>query len=283
MSLEAIRIAAAHEALPEGTARAFLAREEYFQSSPMHPAWEKQYDSAGIGFVVSGMFHYHGQAGKITAVPGTVLFSNCDECCNIHHLDNLGIRRLAVWYDKEFLEKLADAHELSERRFRYVALPPGKIATAMFTQLLALVRGWGDVEDIACTLAVAALSAHGVRGSGRGVSARDRARIISAVRHIENAYAEECSVDKLAGICGLSRYHFMRLFKAVTGQSANQYVINTRLRAAVFRIVETDQAFSDIALGVGFNDISHFNSCFRMVFDCAPRQMRKRPAPLSRI
>ncbi len=281
MSLEAIQTETVHEAQPGGPSRAFLAREECFQSSPSHPVWEKQYDSAGISFVISGTFDYHSQVGKITAVPGTVVFNNCDEYCSIHHLNNFGIRRLAVWYDKGFLEKLAEAHELSEKQFRFVALQPGKVATNMFIQLLALVKGWGDVEDIAYTLAVAALTAQGERGFARGVSGRDRGRIISAVRHIENSYCEECSVDRLAGISGLSRDYFMRLFKAVTGQSANQYVINTRLRAAALRIVETDEPFSDIALGVGFNDISHFNTCFRMIFDCAPRQMRRRRLALA--
>ena len=251
----------------------FLAREEH--CNHLARSWERQYDKAGIGMVISGRFDYCSQTGSVTGVPGTIVFGNAGEYFKVHHFDDVDIRRLVVWYDWAFLELIADACGLHEPRFPSAALPPGRMASAMFARMRELVHGWDESEDAAFSLAQAALTIKHEDHSDQAISNRDRQRVLSVVNHIEQAYFEPCSVDALANISGLSRYHFMRLFKAVTGQSANQYVINTRLRAAAARITETSAPVSAIAFDVGFNDVSHFNTCFRTMFGRTPRQMRK--------
>lgn len=244
-------------------------------SNALQPVREKQYDRAGIGAVISGGFDYRGQTGAANGVPGTVFFGNLGEHFSVEYLDSEYTNRLVVWFRNEFLENVAEAYDLKDSRFRVVAIPPGKSALGLLAKMKALARGSHDSEDVACALVAAALTVCDDPQRSKAISNRDRQRIFSVVRFIGSAFGESCSVETLASVSGLSRYHFMRLFKAVTGQSANQYVINTRLRAAVARITETKAPISEIALDVGFNDISHFNTCFRAMFDCTPRQMRK--------
>jgi AraC-like DNA-binding protein len=66
------------------------------------------------------------------------------------------------------------------------------------------------------------------------------------------------------------------VFSAIVGESPNQYLINTRVRAAADRLTGTTAPIAQIAFDVGFNDISHFYSRFRDAFGCAPRQWRLR-------
>lgn len=252
----------------------YLAREECCTLASC-PKWERQYDKAGIGVVISGWCEYRAQTGTVMGVPGTIVLGNFGEYFRVRHLESQAVRRLVVWFDRAFLEGVAEAHGLEEPRFGVVSRPPGKSASSMFARMQSLVRGSSDSEDIAYSLAAGAMTIKAERDFSSGISSRDRQRILSAVSYIESAFYEPCSVDELARISGLGRFHFMRLFKAVTGQSANQYVINTRLRAAAGRIAESNTPVSEIALDVGFNDISHFNTCFRASFDCTPRQMRK--------
>ena len=100
------------------------------------------------------------------------------------------------------------------------------------------------------------------------------ARIAAVVRYIERHYAEPCSLRNLAVMAGLSRFHFLRLFRAATGVSPHQYIIALRLRAAAERLRSTAEPVTSIALDVGFNDLSHFNLLFRRSFGVAPRQWR---------
>jgi AraC-like DNA-binding protein len=256
--------------------RSYLARVEQSIADGRDRPWDKMYGKTGIGIMLSGWCEYRSQTGHVTGVPGTIFFGNQDEHFTGRYLGAPGIRRLAIWYDNDFLEKIADACGIDRPRFSVAALPPGKPAYGIFRDMLALIVGSGDVEYIASSLAETALLFGRESKSCPRISDRDRKRILSAVRHIDSDFFESCSVDALAAITGFSRYHFMRLFKTVTGQSANQYVIATRLRAAAVRIAETKAPVSDIAFDVGFNDISHFNTYFRAAFACSPRQLRNR-------
>lgn len=249
---------------------AYVTREEQCISDTQ-PVWHKQYDRAAIGFVLSGWFDYYAQSGRAMAVPGTMLFGNSGEQFSVRHLDSLGNRRLVVCYDQTFLEDIAEACDVDQPRFPAVALPPGKKATALFAQL----QTHRDNEDAACALAAFALAPKEEPDCPQMISPKDRRRILSVVGYLEDAFSLPCTVADLAGISGLGRYRFMRLFKAVTGQSVNQYVIAARLRTAVARITQTKAPISEIALDVGFNDLSHFNCCFRSTFNSTPRQMRK--------
>lgn len=106
----------------------------------------------------------------------------------------------------------------------------------------------------------------------RAAEAR-RVRDVAAV--IDARPAEALSLSDLAGLAGLSRYHFIRAFRAATGETPRQYQIAARLRAAADRLVDTRAPITEIALDVGFNDISHFNATFRRAFGTSPRAWRR--------
>lgn len=249
--------------------------EEFCASPDPQITWENQYDRAGVGIVLSGRFDYRAAGGSITGVPGTVLFGNFRENFSIHHPDTAGNRRLVVWYSKSFLEGIAAACGIAQPQFHAMALPPGRDAANMFVRLHAALKGLANPEEAASELAARAMMLRKEPSQRPNVSGADRRRILSVVSYIECCYSESCAIDSLARMSGLSRFQFMRQFKLVTGQSANQYVLNTRLRIAARLITGSDAPISQIALDVGFNNISHFNTCFRALFACSPRQMRK--------
>ena len=105
-------------------------------------------------------------------------------------------------------------------------------------------------------------------------AAAPSARIVDVVHYVELHYAEPCRLGHLAVMAGLSRYHFLRRFRAAMGVSPHQYIIALRLRAAAERLRSTAEPITSIALDVGFNDLSNFNLLFRRSFGVAPRQWR---------
>jgi len=251
----------------------FVARAEH-SDVHNHLGSERQYDRAGIGVVMSGLLDYQGQIGTATLVPGTVVFGNAEEHFRVHHIDTDKIQRLVVWYDHALLEEVASAYGCAVPRFQVVSLPPGKAAAFIYTRMQALARGCANPLEAAGDLAVMGLTLAADERQNVTVSRRDRKRILAVVDYIEHSFSEPCTVEMLASMSGASRFHFMRLFKTVIGLSPNQYVINARLRAAATRIIGCKAPVSEIALECGFNDISHFNTTFRAMFGCTPRQMR---------
>jgi len=257
---------------PSRRDRARSASEDSCAADPNGPAAQWTYDDAAIGFVVSGWFEYASEDQTLLATPGSVILGNAGESFSVRHVDTLGNRRLVVSFKRDLLEEVANDAGLSPR-FETIALPPSQPATRMFGLIRALSQPGG--EDALYPLAHAALTARQPRAPER-ISARDRTRVQQAVSHIEAYFGDACTLQTLADIAGLSRFHFVRMFGAVVGQSPNQYLINTRMRAAADRLLSTQAPIAQIAFDVGFNDISHFYSCFRETFACTPRQWRLR-------
>jgi AraC family transcriptional regulator len=82
----------------------------------------------------------------------------------------------------------------------------------------------------------------------------------------------------------MSPFHFLRVFRQVTGLTPHQYLLRTRLREAATRLAAGQERILDIALASGFEDLSNFNHAFRAEFGVSPRVYRMAPsAQIGRI
>jgi len=96
-------------------------------------------------------------------------------------------------------------------------------------------------------------------------------RITAAVEQIEACYAEPLSVDDLARTAAMSRFHFSRRFREVTGQSPYKYLLETRLRRAAALLRRGHHSVTEAALCAGFTDLGRFSRMFRQWSGSTPR------------
>ena len=82
------------------------------------------------------------------------------------------------------------------------------------------------------------------------------------------------SVSALAHACSISHAAFRRSFHSALGQSPQQYIQSCQMRRAQHRLLLTDDPITDIALSVGYQDVSGFNRLFLRTFGMPPRQYR---------
>ena len=87
--------------------------------------------------------------------------------------------------------------------------------------------------------------------------------------------AEEFSLERLAAQAGLSRFHFQRLFKSATGVSPSRYHINLRMNEARRLLRETKMSAVDVALEMGYANLSHFARLFRRETGLSPSDYRR--------
>jgi AraC-like DNA-binding protein len=78
----------------------------------------------------------------------------------------------------------------------------------------------------------------------------------------------------LAGIAGLSVFHFAREFKQSTGVTPHEYLVQRRVKRAQNMLARTDFSLSDVALASGFSDQSHLTRHFRRMLGTTPREFR---------
>jgi AraC family transcriptional regulator len=102
------------------------------------------------------------------------------------------------------------------------------------------------------------------------------ARVIAyAQRHLDATL----SMTRLAGVAGVSKYHFQRQFGKRVGIGAAKFVQLLRLKRASFRLVfDTRSSITDIAFDAGFANAESFTRAFGKTFGQSPRAFRQRPA-----
>jgi AraC-like DNA-binding protein len=80
----------------------------------------------------------------------------------------------------------------------------------------------------------------------------------------------------MARKAGLGQSQFHALFRATTGQSPKQFQLRKRLDRAVDHLVTTSEPISEIAYGLGYENVSSFNRLFRQRFGVTPSEFRSR-------
>ena len=115
-----------------------------------------------------------------------------------------------------------------------------------------------------------------VSGMARnGHRAGDRRRAVEAARWIDAHSSEDIDLDRIATTAGLSPFHFLRLFSGVLGVTPHQYLVRSRLRNAARLLADEERPITDIALDVGFADLSNFVRTFHRAARVSPRSFRK--------
>lgn len=99
-------------------------------------------------------------------------------------------------------------------------------------------------------------------------------RLSRAHQFILNNYKKDVSLDALAKIAMLSKYHLLRNYKQVYNQTPYQQVLELRLNEAK-KLVKHDFSFEEIAFKVGFSDRRSFTKAFKRVFGCPPSTYRR--------
>jgi transcriptional regulator GlxA family with amidase domain len=131
------------------------------------------------------------------------------------------------------------------------------------------------VEELALEVAASALRASGEHRSPP-ISKRDERRVAAVARFMEERFAEPCALNDLARHAGLSPFHFLRVFRATTGLTPHQHLVRTRLRAAASSLATGSAPVTDVALAIGFEDLSNFTRSFRAEYRLSPSQYRSR-------
>lgn len=94
------------------------------------------------------------------------------------------------------------------------------------------------------------------------------------VTYINQHLESDLSVSHLASIVFMSKYHLMRKFKAYTGYTIHQYIIQKRLMYAKALMAEGVR-LTDVCQSAGFNDYSGFVRAFKKEFGISPREYLK--------
>lgn len=121
-----------------------------------------------------------------------------------------------------------------------------------------------------CSAQLAALLFEIHRRKGTGGVYFDT-RIDEILAYIDKHFAEDLSNKKIAEVFSFHPNHISAVIKQSTGMPLHKYLINTRLRHAIYMLDTGEKNISAIAEECGFFDAAHFSRTFKSVFGCNPK------------
>lgn len=101
-------------------------------------------------------------------------------------------------------------------------------------------------------------------------------RLKTVVEYIQANYSRPIRLGDLAALISVNESYFCRFFKELTAKSPLEYMNQVRVQKAAVLLKAGSEKVMDVALDVGFNNLSYFIGVFKRYFGCTPSEYRKR-------
>lgn len=101
-------------------------------------------------------------------------------------------------------------------------------------------------------------------------------RILRVLKYIHENPAEDLSLDRLADVAAMSRFHWHRVFHVMTGETCAQAVRRVRLHRAAGWLIHQNGSIADIAARVGYPNVQSFIRAFSEAFGISPGAFRSK-------
>jgi AraC-like DNA-binding protein len=255
--------------------RASLTVIEYrCNAGPDDTPFLEEHGSFSISYVRAGSFGYHVRGRSFELVAGSVLVGHVGDELLCTHEHAWGDECLSFQLAPELVDALGDRTEV----WRTGAVPPLPELMVLGELAQSAIEGRGDVDLDEVGMLLAARFVETASGRQHEVPAageRDRRRAVDAARWIDEHAPEPIDLERAAGEAGLSPFHFLRLFSRVLGVTPHQYLVRSRLRRAARLLADDARPITEVALDVGFGDLSNFVRTFGRAAGVSPRGFRR--------
>jgi PAS domain S-box-containing protein len=194
------------------------------------------------------------------------------------------LRRMGYKHEHQVIGKLPEEYLPPELALKFRADDAWVLQTGKAR--LNMVEMWfnpqGQREWISTSkypLKDAAGNIIGVMGILQNVDIREKrfaylGPVGDAADYIRARIGEPLLISKIARHAGFSERQLQRNFHKVFNQTIQQYIIQTRIHAAIAYLCHSGLTLGEIALKSGFNDQSAFTNRFKRVTGQTPRAYR---------
>lgn len=96
-----------------------------------------------------------------------------------------------------------------------------------------------------------------------------------ALWYIETNFEDDITLDDVAAVAGLSKFHLVRAFGTCFGKSVMRHVRERRLTEAAKRLAGADRGILDVALQFGYSSHEAFTRAFKAQFGVTPDTVQR--------
>jgi len=250
---------------------------ELYQAHIVRHAFEPHtHEAYGLGAIESGVERFRYRGSEHLAPPDTLVLMNPDELHTGRAETEQGWRYRMVYLDADVLNALSgDAPWWFAEAVRHDAARARRIGGLLqslwtsddplaFDSRLSLLVD--ELRPVAC-----------VRQAARAQAPHRFANVIDCMRA---RLGDVLTLDTLAGVAGLSPFHFLREFKRAHNATPHQMLMALRLFDAKQRLA-AGEAPASVAAATGLSDQAHLTRAFVQRYGVTPgryqQQLGTRP------
>jgi AraC family transcriptional regulator len=244
-------------------------------TGPAEKPFTEVHAGYSVSYVRKGSFGYKVRGVAHELVAGSVLLGYPEDefmCTHDHHV--CGDECLGFHLTPD----IVDLIESDRKVWRTGSLPPLPEVMVLGELAQAVAEGRSDIslDEIGLWLAARVAQVVSLRRSDSlGATPSDRKRAVEAAMWIHAHSHESLALEHVAKQVDLSAFHFLRLFSRVIGVTPHQYLVRSRLAHAARLLAQDERTVTNIALDVGFADLSNFVRTFGRAAGISPNAFRR--------
>ncbi|MBC7960386.1 MAG: helix-turn-helix transcriptional regulator [Vallitaleaceae bacterium] len=104
----------------------------------------------------------------------------------------------------------------------------------------------------------------------------DFERITKIIGFMKENFSESITLDQLAQLLSISRYHVSHFIKAKLGIGFQELLNQMRLEHAILRLMQSNEAIQSISEKCGFSDVKYLNQMMKRTYHLTAKQFRLR-------
>ena len=108
-------------------------------------------------------------------------------------------------------------------------------------------------------------------------------RIERTIEYMNQSFQKPITLGEVSKLANMTDVSFSRFFKARTGITFMDSLLEMRLGHASRLLIDTTQSIAEVAYNCGFNNISNFNRLFKKKKGCTPKEFRENYSYGSRV
>jgi AraC-like DNA-binding protein len=232
------------------------------------------HDQFGIGVITSGGHRSWSNIGSVDAVCGDIIMVNPGEMHDGSSLDGKPRGWKMLFFEPELVcEALAD-----EERNHTVTLQPTVRDRDQCIRFNGLFDAMTDpqpdglhIEEYLVRTLAYAFQHH---GSQHPLRLSALPSVDKVVKLIDSEPEKPLSLQAMAHMAGVSRFHFLRGFARLTGATPHAYIVQQRIRLAR-RLLTTGKEVGQASAEAGFADQSHMTRAFVRQLGITPARYRQ--------
>lgn len=243
-----------------------------FKASFTSFAYERHtHDEYAIGVIDSGVQSFSHKGNSYKAPPMSIITVNPDEVHDGESLLSDGYIYRMMYVGLPYLHDIfgEDFERKGFHGFKAPIADNPEIACRLGQAFHCIESGRGDMDELLSPVLFDLFSRHAAPCPPASAMDDGEKSIRLTKKHIRENSATQLTLDELADMAGLSKFHFIRLFKKQNGLTPHAYLMRQRVLLAR-KAMEEGHSPAEAAFQAGFADQSHLTRKFKAVFGVTP-------------